>query len=94
MDKAMTKVDLVNAIAESTEASKAETSRFLNALEEAVKSGLKKYGKISLPGFCTFATRKKAASTARNPRTGASIPVPAKTVVTIKAGSKLKDAVK
>ena len=88
----MTKTDLVNAIAEKAGLTKADSARALEAMIEGIEKGLKKEGKVTITGFCTFAAKKKKATTARNPRTGEVVPVPAKTVVTIKAGSKLKEA--
>ena len=88
----MTKTDLVNAIAEKAGLTKADAARALDAMMESITEGLKKDGKVTITGFCTFTAKKKAATTARNPRTGAVVPVPAKMAVTIKAGSKLKEA--
>lgn len=88
----MTKTDLVNVIAEKAGLTKADASRALEAMIDGVVKGLKKEGKVTITGFCTFASKKKAATTARNPRTGEVVKVAAKTAVTIKAGSKLKEA--
>ncbi len=88
----MSKTDLVNYIAEEAGLTKADATRALAAMESGVKEGLKKEGKVTLTGFVTFTARKKAATTARNPRTGETVPVPARTAVVIKAGSKLKEA--
>ena len=48
--------------------------------------------KVAITGYVSFAAKKKAASTGRNPRTGEPVTIPARTAVTIKAGSKLKEA--
>ncbi|MBQ9181239.1 MAG: HU family DNA-binding protein [Bacilli bacterium] len=88
----MTKTDLVNFVAEDAGLTKAQAARALDAVEAGVKKGLKKEGKVTITGFCTFVAKEKAATTARNPRTGETVKVPAKTAVTIKAGSKLKEA--
>lgn len=88
----MSKADLVNFMAEETGLTKADATRALDAMEKGIKKGLKETGKVALTGFCTFATKEKAATTARNPKTGEVVPVAARTAVTIKAGSKLKDA--
>ena len=85
--------ELVNYVAESAGLTKADAKRAVDAMMEGIKKELKKEGKVTLTGFATFTTRKKAASTARNPRTGETVKVPARTVVTIKAGSKLKESV-
>lgn len=88
----MTKTDLVNYIAEETGLTKADASRALEAMMSGVVKGLKESGKVSVTGFCTFASKNKPATTARNPRTGEMVPVAAKVAVTVKAGSKLKEA--
>ena len=88
----MSKTDLVKFIAEEAGLTQADAGRANDALVKGVEKKKKKEGKVTLTGFVTFTAKKKAATTARNPRTGESVPVPARTAVTIKAGSKLKDA--
>ena len=88
----MSKTDLVNFIAEETGLSKADSSRALEAMMNGVIKGLKSEGKVTLTGFCNFTAKKKAAIEGRNPRTGETVKIPARVAATIKAGSKLKDA--
>ncbi len=88
----MTKTDLVSYIAEETGLTKADSSRALEAMMNGIIKGLKKDKKVTLTGFATFENVHKGASEARNPRTGATIKVPAHNVAKIKAGSKLKEA--
>ncbi len=88
----MSKTNLVDFMAEETGLTKADASHALEAMMKGITKGLKEEGKVTLTGFCTFTTKDKPATTARNPRTGETVPVPARTAVTIKAGSKLKDA--
>lgn len=88
----MSKTDLVNYMAEQAGLTKADATRALEAMISGVTKGLKEEGKVTLTGFCTFATKAKEAKTGRNPRTGAPVTIPARTAVVIKAGSKLKDA--
>ena len=49
--------------------------------------------KVTLVGFGTFSTVKRPERTAKNPRTGAPITIPAKTIAKFKPGSKLVEAV-
>jgi DNA-binding protein HU-beta len=56
--------------------------------------GLKKGDEVSLAGLGIFATKMRAARTARNPRTGASVQVPSMRVPKFRAAKALKDAVK
>lgn len=88
----MTKTDLVNYMAEETGLTKADATRALDAMMSGVIKGLKDEGKVALTGFVTFATKNKEAKKGRNPRTGEVVDIPARVAVTIKAGSKLKDA--
>ncbi len=88
----MTKQMLVNYIAEETGLTKADATRALDAAMSGIVEGLKSEGKVTLTGFCTFATQHKDARKGRNPRTGEEVTIPARTAVTIKAGAKLKDA--
>ena len=89
----MTKTDLVNYVAEETGLTKADALRAIDATMSGIAAGLQKEGKVTLTGFCTFTKQHKAARTGRNPRTGEAVKIPARTVVNIKAGSKLKDSV-
>lgn len=88
----MSKTDLVNYIAEETGLTKADATRALEAMMSGVVKGLKESGKVTITGFCTYTAKDKPASTGRNPKTGEAVTIPARTAVTIKAGSKLKDA--
>ena len=88
----MTKQNLVNYIAEETGLTKADATRALDAVLSGIVEGLKKEGKVTLTGFATFTKQHKEARTGRNPRTGEAVTIPARNAVSIKAGSKLKDA--
>lgn len=88
----MSKQDLVNFIAEETGLTKADATRALDAMMKGVTEGLKKEGKVTLTGFVTFTAKKKPAKTGRNPKTGEPVKIPARVAATIKAGSKLKEA--
>ncbi|HIT12452.1 MAG TPA: HU family DNA-binding protein [Candidatus Pelethosoma merdigallinarum] len=88
----MSKTDLVNYIAEETGLTKADASRALEAMMSGVVKGLKEEGKVTLTGFCTYTAKNKEAKMGRNPKTGEAVKIPARVAVTIKAGSKLKEA--
>lgn len=89
----MTKAQLIEIIAAKTGFSKADAGRALDAVLEGIETGLKKEGKVVLVGFGTFATKTRAARNGINPLTKQPISIAAKTVVSFKAGSKLKDSV-
>lgn len=86
----MSKTDLVSFIAEDTGLTKADSARAVDSMMKGIIKGLKESGKVTIPGFATFTSKKKPASTGRNPRTGEAVKIPARVAVTIKAGSKLK----
>ncbi len=88
----MSKTELVEIIAEQAEISKAAAGRALDAALEGIVTGLKKEGKVTLVGFGTFSAKKRAAREGINPLTKEPLKIPAKTVASFKAGSKLKDA--
>ena len=65
----------------------------MKAFTDTVAATLKKKDKVTLVGFGTFETKKRAARTGRNPQTGKEIKIKASTVPAFKAGKALKDAV-
>ena len=88
----MTRVELVEFIAEKADLTKADATRALDAMMEGVTKGLKKEGKVTLVGFGTFTAKKRSAREGRNPQTGETVKIAARVVPGFKAGSKLKDA--
>jgi DNA-binding protein HU-beta len=89
------KRELVDAIASKLgpDASRKSVEDTLGAFTETVGQTLKKGDTVSLVGFGTFKTSKRAARTARNPQTGEPIKVAAATVPRFTPGQGLKDAV-
>ena len=88
----MGKTELVEFIAAKAGLSKADALRAVDAFVEGVVEGLKKEGKVTLVGFGTFDAKKRDARDGINPLTKEPLHIPAKTVASFKAGSKLKDA--
>jgi DNA-binding protein HU-beta len=89
----MNKGDLIESIAKQSGLTKADSGRALDATLDAITGSLMQGERVSLPGFGTFSTSKRAARTGRNPQTGASIKIKARTVARFKAGTKLSSAV-
>ena len=89
----MSRTELIEFAAAETSVSKAEVGRVLDALLKGIETGLKKEGKVALVGFGTFSAKKRAAREGINPLTKEPLKIPAKTVVSFKAGSKLKESV-
>lgn len=88
----MNKSELIDAIAESADLSKASAGRALDAAVEAITNALKSDDSVSLVGFGTFSVKERAARTGRNPQTGAPIEISAAKIPSFKAGKALKDA--
>ena len=85
----MNKADLINAIAEVSGLSKADSKKALDAFVSVVSKTLKEGDKISLVGFGTFSVSERAERTGVNPSTKETMTIPAKKVVKFKAGNEL-----
>jgi DNA-binding protein HU-beta len=89
----MNKSELIEAVAQSADISKAAASRAVDAFVSSVTEALKEGDQVTLVGFGTFVVRERASRTGRNPRTGQTINIAASKVPGFKAGKALKDAV-
>lgn len=89
----MNKSELIDAMAEAANISKAAAGRALDGFVEGVTEALKKGDQVSLIGFGTFSVKDRAARTGRNPQTGQAIEIAAAKIPGFKAGKALKDAV-
>ena len=89
----MNKAELIDAVADAADLSKASAGRAVDAAIDAITGSLKNGDSVTLVGFGTFSVRSRAARTGRNPRTGEEIQIKASKVPGFKAGKALKDAV-
>jgi DNA-binding protein HU-beta len=89
----MNRAELVEALAAETGSTKADCDRWLTGFMTTVEKNIKKKDGIKLVGFGTFTTAKRKARTGRNPQTGKTIKIPARTVPVFRAGAVLKDSV-
>ncbi len=89
----MNKAQLIDAVAEKSDLTKAQAARAVDAVIESITEALKGGEQVSLIGFGTFLVRDRAARTGRDPRTGATINIPAAKVPAFRPGKALKDAV-
>jgi DNA-binding protein HU-beta len=89
----MNKSELVDAVANAANLSKADAGRAVDAVVNSITSALKKGQQVSVVGFGTFSVKHRAARAGRNPRTGETIKIQASNVPGFKAGKALKDAV-
>ena len=90
----MIKADLVAGIAAKAGLTKVASEKALEAFLEAVQEVLQSEKKLTLTGFGTFSVEARSARKGRNPRTGATITIPAANAVKFRPGKALKDAVK
>jgi DNA-binding protein HU-beta len=89
----MNKSDLVDFIANKTGLTKKDAANALDAMVEAVVSTVKSGNSVTLTNFGTFVSVKRAATTKRNPKTGAPVKVPAKKVPRFRPGKSFREAV-
>ena len=89
----MNKAELIDAVAEGADISKAAAGRAVDSMVAAITGALKKDDQVALVGFGTFSVKERAARTGRNPRTGEEIQIAASKNPVFKAGKALKDAV-
>lgn len=89
----MNKTDLINAVADAAQLSKAEAQRAVDGVTAAIAAALKNGNSVSLVGFGTFETGQRAERTGRNPKTGEAITIAAAKTVKFKPGKHLKDTV-
>jgi DNA-binding protein HU-beta len=85
--------DLVDAVAATTNMTKADAATAVDAVLDAITTALKSGNEVRLAGFGTFVVSNRAASEGRNPRTGEKIQIPASKLPKFRAGKGLKDAV-
>ncbi len=84
----MNKGELVASIADNAGLTQSQAEAALSATLEAIQGALKGGDSVSLVGFGTFSANQRDARTGRNPRTGETIQIAAKTVAKFKPGKK------
>ena len=89
----LTKAELAELLFERLGLNKRESKDMVEAFFEFVHASLAKGDDVKLSGFGNFQVRRKAPRPGRNPRTGESIPIRARNVVTFHASHKLKAVV-
>jgi DNA-binding protein HU-beta len=89
----MNKSELIEIAAGEAEISKAAAGKALDGIINAVVKAVAKGDTVTLVGFGTFKSSKRAARTGRNPQTGKEIKIAATTVPRFTAGAGFKAAV-
>jgi integration host factor subunit beta len=87
----MTKAELVEEVARSTELTKKHAEIIVNTVFESIVDSLKSGEKIELRGFGSFRIRQRDARIGRNPKTGEKVDVPAKSIPYFKPGKDLRE---
>ena len=90
----MNKADIIDKVHEVVGGTRADAERAVETLIDCVSSSLKKGQEVSIAGLGIFSSKTRNARTGRNPRTGATISIPAMRVPKFRAAKALKDAVK
>lgn len=89
----MNKTELTEKMAARTGLTKKDCAAALDAALESIQGALTEGEKVALMGFGSFEVKARAARTARNPRTGETLTLPAGKAVAFHAGTGLKKAV-
>ncbi|MFY9327074.1 MAG: HU family DNA-binding protein [Georgfuchsia sp.] len=89
----MNKAELIEIAAKGADISKAAAGKALDSVINAIVKAVSKGDNVTLVGFGTFKSAKRAARLGKNPQTGASLKIPATTVPKFSAGAGFKAAV-
>ena len=92
-DKPMSKSQIATHIAEKFEMTRRQATEILDEMANLAYSETKKRGEFTVPGVGKLVKQQRKARTGRNPATGESIKIPAKTVVKFRVAKAAKDAV-
>ena len=87
----MTKAELVEEVARSTQLTKQHAEIIVNTVFESIVTSLKDGETIELRGFGSFRIRHRNARVGRNPKTGDKVRVPAKRIPYFKPGKELRE---
>ncbi len=90
----VSKSDLVRMVAERTKLTQSKANEVVNALFDSITETLGKGEEVRIMGFGTFRVAERAARTARNPRTGEIIKVPAQRRPAFSPGTQMLEAVR
>ncbi|MBV9958755.1 MAG: HU family DNA-binding protein [Acidobacteria bacterium] len=89
----MSQSEVINHFAQKFEIKRADAKEFFNELAALAGKEVKKNGEFTLPGFGKMVLAKRKAREGRNPATGETIKIPAKTTLKFRLGKSMKDSV-
>lgn len=90
----MNKQGIVEAVHGVLNGTKVQAEQVVDTVLDSIVKSLKKGEEVSIAGLGIFSVKQRAARTARNPRTGEAVKVPATKVPKFRAAKALKEAVK
>ncbi len=90
---AMTKSQLMDALSEMSGMSKKDVKDFMDKFADLAYSEVRGSGEFTIPGIGKMVKKNRKARMGRNPATGESIHIPAKTVVKFRLSKAAKDSV-
>ncbi|WP_126427323.1 HU family DNA-binding protein [Brevibacillus marinus] len=90
----MNKTELIAKVAETTELTKKDATKAVDAVLDAIAEALKAGEKVQLIGFGNFEVRERAARKGRNPQTGEEIQIASSKVPAFKPGKALRDVIR
>lgn len=90
----MTKKEIVLKIAEQTKIKQVDIRRVVQKALDEIVAALARGERVELRNFGIFKIKTRRGRTGRNPRTGETVPVPAKKVVVFKRGLFMKQKIK
>jgi DNA-binding protein HU-beta len=91
--KRMTQSEVVNHFAEKFGLKRAQAKEFFDELATLASTEVKNNGEFVLPGFGKLVRSERKAREGRNPATGETIQIPAKTTLKFRVGKGMKDTV-
>ena len=89
----MNKADIIDKVHATLGSTKADADRAVECVIDCIVGSLKNGEEVSVSGLGIFSTKARPAREGRNPRTGESIPIQARRVVTFHASHKLKEQI-
>ena len=89
----MTKADLVERVAVEAEMTKKDAEQLVEIIFDSITASLNRGEKIELRGFGSFRVRERNSRQGRNPKTGATVEIPAKRVAYFKPGKELTELI-
>ncbi len=89
----MTKADLIARVSQAVGMTRKDSEIIVETIFDSIVKALHASGKMEIRGFGSFRTRQRQPRIGRNPKTGARVEVPSKTVAYFKPSKELKEMI-